>query len=124
MRELDHQVKVHKPVFDYTKINPTHYDMNVIGDNGSVTVVTLNERFDPDWELLITDDSGETSKAQNHFESDYFANSWLIQKDGDYKLEVRHVSQRRFILSAVVSLFFVVSSGAYICYKIFIKKND
>jgi len=124
MRELDQQVIVHKLVVDYTKINPTHYNVNVIGDNGDVTVVTLNERFDPDWELLITDGSGETSKVQNHFESDYYANSWLIQKDGDYKLEVRHASQRRFTVSAVISLFFAVSSGAYICYKKFVKKND
>lgn len=73
------------PQISYTKISNTKYQVHISGSN-SPYVLILNNSYDPSWRVII-----DNQIFVKHFLVNGFANGWLIDKKGDYELDIRLV---------------------------------
>lgn len=62
------------PKIEYKKIDPTKYEVNVIGVKDKMPLV-FNEDFHNNWQLLY---NGKTTYKDSHFMANGYANSWII----------------------------------------------
>ena len=89
-----------KPFVSFEKINPTKYLVEVKGVHQPF-ILSFSEAFDSQWKI-------KTEFVKNHFTVNGYANSWIIDKKGDYSFIVEYAPQRIFYLGAfitVLSLF-------------------
>ncbi len=71
------------PQVTFTKISTTQYKANVKGSNNPYILV-FNNTYDPLWKVRI----GSQIEAK-HFIINGFANGWLLNKKGDYDIEIK-----------------------------------
>lgn len=69
------------PKIDYIKLNPQEYKVTVTDATGPFVLV-LSETFHPEWKALVG------GNEFSHFEVNGYANGFLIEKKGDYVLDV------------------------------------
>lgn len=80
---------VSAPNIDFTKRGNSDYLVNIRGANGPF-VLTLSELYDSGWKVF----DGKTEILQkSHFVSNIYANGWLVDKKGDFSLEIKYVPQ-------------------------------
>lgn len=80
-----------KPDIEYIKIDPTHYRVEVKGAENPF-YLNFNQRFSNEW------------KADGvHLESNKYANAWLIDKKGDFVVDIFYNSQNFFSIGLAVS---------------------
>lgn len=103
------------PQTDFKKINNTEYIVN-ISNAKDAYVLVFSELFDPGWKIF--NDSGKEIKVE-HFVANTYANGWLINKEGNYKIIVKFVPQsllkiteRMSQVSVIVSLLII--TGVYL----------
>lgn len=70
------------PQISYTKISPTRYEVN-IRESKDPYILILNNTYDESWEARI-----EGRMINKHFIVNGFANGWLVDKKGDYKIDI------------------------------------
>lgn len=93
------------PQITFEKINPTFYKVS-IKDAVSPFILSFGQGFDEGWKLEAEDKKISRSR---HFKINGYANSWLIEKEGDYTLFVRYAPQNIFYIGSIVSLITLFS---------------
>ena len=71
------------PRITFTKISPTKYIVNIRESKDSYVLI-LNNTFDESWKIKI-----DNQIVNKHFMINGFANGWLIDKKGDYDIEIK-----------------------------------
>lgn len=72
----------------YKKIDNTRYQIDIKNAKNSFKVYFL-EQFDPLWEAYINDE-----KIENHSKIFSYANSWFVDKKGDYSILIKYKPQQ------------------------------
>lgn len=92
------------PALASKKINPARYELQISNATDPYFLV-FSESFHPGWQISV---QGE------HLTVNGFANSWYIDRLGDYKIILEFKPQRIYYLSAGVSLLAFFSSLFYL----------
>jgi hypothetical protein len=83
----------------YTMINPTKYIAHVESKNSFVLV--LSQTFDPLWHAKIVGGNSDL----DHFETNFYANGWYINKTGNFDVTIEYVEQTSLDAGIIVSTF-------------------
>lgn len=110
LRKEENKVFVNNPVVNFSKENQTHYRVNVKNATGSYYLV-FAQRYSPNWR----------SSIGFHFVGNGYNNVWLIEKTGDYSIELTYEPQRYVLFGAIISLLSLVA-GLFVVKAI--KTND
>lgn len=112
--------KTQMPSVKYKEINPTGYIIQ-INNASDQYILSFLERFSSSWKARYTDDGREIG---NHFIINGYANGWLIDRKGNYDIEIYFASQSIFekgifitTSSVVVLLLFFILSKVVGLYK-------
>lgn len=71
------------PDIEFKKLTNDHYRVNVKKAQGPYILI-LNNTFDKSWQAKI-----DNTIISEHFIANSFANGWIIQKTGDYYIDIR-----------------------------------
>lgn len=95
------------PSVSYKRLAPTAYQVTV---KGATQPFLLNflETYDSGWEAQI---ERKTLPSANHLRAFTYANAWVIDKQGDYTIDIIFKPQRTFMLAGAVTLL-----GLAICF--------
>jgi len=83
---------------EYKEVNTTNYEITIKNAKENINLIFLNT-FDSGWKL--TDGEKEVG---NHSEIFSYANSWKLERSGDYRLNLKFEPQESFYLGSGVSL--------------------
>jgi hypothetical protein len=83
------------PKISFTKIDPTHYKVN-ISEVTEPFVLVFNQSYNSLWKL--------DEPNSQHFLINGYANAWKISKTGDYTLDLSYVPQSKFKKGLMVTL--------------------
>lgn len=94
----------------FTKINPTLYQIKVTDAKAPYNIVFM-QQFDKNWELSINNET-----LSSHEQSLGYANTWRVDKNGSYSLQIRFRPQDYVDLGIRVSVYavlfaFIVAGG-------------
>ncbi len=109
------QNKADPPEIYFRKINPTRYVVEVKGA-ASPYLLVFSESFNPAWRAYIVDkETGRRERIpdERHFWVNGYANSWWVDKLGDYEIQVEFWPQRLVYWGAVVSAVTLIASVLY-----------
>lgn len=99
-----------KPEISVRQKNQTKYEVNVKNSKESFLLV-MNNEHNSNWEI-----SGEHLKSE-HIRVNGFANGWLIDKPGDYVLEVSYRPQKYFYIGVIVTGGYMILVIVYLLKK-------
>jgi hypothetical protein len=102
--------EVSLPQIEFKKINPTRYLVEVKNSQQPFFLVFW-QRFSPNWEISI---------PAFHFPVNNFANGWLIEKEGDFSLELNYLPQKRFYQGLILTGVIFLAMSGYLLFR----KND
>lgn len=85
------------PVLSYHRYNPTKYKVSIKASNRPFTLI-FSELYNKEWQASV---KGET--ITNHFLINFYANGWLIDKTGDFDIEISFIPQKWMDIGQVVS---------------------
>ncbi|MEK9207825.1 MAG: hypothetical protein AAB922_05035, partial [Patescibacteria group bacterium] len=88
------------PKLDFNQINPSKYIVN-IKSASQPFVLVLSQRYDPGWKLKL---AGSNQYFSAHFLANGFANAWLIDKTGDFQLDLEYQPEKYLVLFRIVSV--------------------
>lgn len=77
--------------------------------------LVFSENFSKDWRARIVN-SGLINEDK-HFLANGYANSWYIEKTGDYKMEISYESEKWFRLFYLISILSIVAAVSYLIVK-------
>jgi hypothetical protein len=109
-RHVSNSHRYEKPRIEHVRIDPTRYRVSVKGAKTPFLLV-FSENFDRNWKAYtyrISSSYGDSSEAvpENlHYQANLFANAWMVDKKGDYDVEIRYVPQRYYSYSLILSTF-------------------
>lgn len=86
----------------YKRINTTNYTVDIREAKGPV-ILNFLEQYHPDWEAYIG-----FSRLEDHAKIFSYANSWIINKTGDYQVNIKYKPQESFNLGFRVALIAVM----------------
>lgn len=92
------------PNISYERLSPTEYRITV-KEADRPYFINFLEQFDKGWQLSV---------PAKHFQSFGYANSWFIEKEGDYEIRLSFRPQSLFRLAALISLMSVLIGIAYL----------
>jgi len=104
------ELKKNLPKISYKKINPTKYLVNIENARDPFYLVQL-ENYDPYWSAKI-----DKNKIKEHEKIYGYANSWYINKKGDYNVVIEYTPQKYFYFSLFISLTFLLILIIYLFY--------
>lgn len=88
----------------FKKFSPTQYEIDLAIDNPQILI--FSERFDNGWELERFNDK--------HFKVNSYANAWLIDQPGTYKLRLVYKPQTFFYYGVLISFLSVIVFLVYL----------
>lgn len=88
------------PRVEYEMMNPTRYRIQVQGATSPYLLV-LGETYHPAWRVFL---DGQVLDASVHREVNGYANAWLIERAGDYEVEIAFTYQRFVYLGLAISI--------------------
>lgn len=94
------------PQISYSKINETEYSAEV-KDASEPFYLVFAQRFSPAWNLSEGD----------HTVGNGFVNVWLIDKKGDFTMNLEYMPQKYVYRGLVISLLALFSISVYLLYK-------
>ncbi|MBU0569599.1 hypothetical protein KKB40_02350, partial [Patescibacteria group bacterium] len=100
-QKLDYQLEYKNfasPKISYKTINPTLYEISVENAKDPFVLV-LNNTFHPLWQLSV-----DSKKVDKHFRVNGFANGYLVEKTGNYKMSLEFEGQNIVKKSIIISL--------------------
>ncbi len=95
------------PDISYQKINPTLYRIKVSRAVDAFNLI-FSELYNSGWQAKLSD--GTIISSDKHFLANAFGNGWLIDKKGDFEIEIKYTSQD--ILSKAKTISLVSFIGA------------
>lgn len=108
----ENSVSSGNPTVSTEQINQSNYNVSVKGAS-SPYLLTLNNTFNSNWKL----NSEDGDEEYRHITVNGFANGWIIDKKGDYTLNITYQPQKYFYWGWVVTFIFILSSIILIFYK-------
>jgi len=99
---IDREVSL--PQIEFKKVNPTKYLVEVKNSSQPFFLVFW-QRFSPNWSVSI---------PAFHFRVNNFANGWLIEKEGDFSLELNYLPQKRFYQGLILSGIVFLTMSSYL----------
>lgn len=90
-------------IISYRRINSTEFVVDVKEAKGPADLYFL-EQYHPNWEAYV-----DSVKIESHSKIFSYANSWLINKGGNYQVNIKYKPQASFNFAYKISL---VSTGA------------
>ena len=96
------EILAEKVNLTFTKINPTLYQIKVIDAKAPYNIVFL-QQFDRNWELSI-----DNQILSSHSQALGYANTWRVDKNGSYSLQIRFRPQDYVDLGIRVSVYAVL----------------
>ncbi|GFP36991.1 hypothetical protein HKBW3S44_00672 [Candidatus Hakubella thermalkaliphila] len=109
------QDKPDPPGISFRKINPTRYVVEV-KEATSPYLLVFSESFNPAWRAYVVDtETGRRERIpdERHFWVNGYANSWWVDKLGDYQIQVEFWPQRLVYWGAVISVITLIASVLY-----------
>jgi len=100
-KNQDSAISASLPEISFSEIDPTHYKVQVRNAVQPYMLV-FSESFHPKWALY----SDKSKKNERHFLANSFANTWYVDKNGTYELDIRFESERTYKTGVIVSLVF------------------
>jgi len=82
---------------DYNNINPTEYAVEV--NSQKPFFLVFSESYDPQWEAYV---NGE--KISQHFVANGYANSWYVNRTGQFNVTLKYAPQTFYDMTKGVSL--------------------
>lgn len=121
------------PKVDFMQISPSRYRVN-ISNAAQPFLLVLSTAFDPHWqayyvlkrpkniiESLSGSIPGDVILPRNHLLVNGYANSWYIDRSGNYELFLEYTPERVFIIGRKISLVFIVLFVLILAYRYFRK---
>lgn len=99
-----------KPEILVIRKNQTKYDVEIKGAKEPFLLV-MNNEYNSNWDL-----SGENLKSE-HIRVNGFANGWIIDKPGEYVLEVSYRPQKYFYIGVIVAGGYMILVVVYLLKK-------
>ncbi len=100
-----------KPNMKFDMINQTKYKVT-IQQASQPFFLTFSQRFSPDWKVYLDGETKNEVAEKNHVVTNGYANTWYIDKTGDFTLLVEYKPQRLFYMAIIVSaIAFVAAIG-------------
>ncbi len=100
-------VLLEQPKLSYRKINPAEYEVNITNAKNSFILV-FSELFHSGWQVRLENDKKPVEAK--HLIADGYANAWLIDEKGSYKLKLKFKLQDSLEVGRFVSLFSVLAT--------------
>lgn len=97
----------------FERINPTKYEVQI--NTNSAFYLNFMESYDSDWEVYVKETGEKLSDTKNHFILNGFANSWKIDKTGNYTLITEYKRQKTLTILYIISIVTIIFG---ICYAI------
>lgn len=97
------------PNMQFDMVNQTKYKV-AVQKAKQPFFLTFSQRFTPDWKVYI--DGKNEIPEKNHILSNGYANTWYIDKTGNFTLTLEYKPQRLFYMMSIVSVIaFACSVG-------------
>lgn len=90
------------PDIKFDMINQTKYKVT-IREAKQPFFLTFSQRFSPDWKVYPDEEAKNEIAQKNHVITNGYANSWYIDKTGDFTLLVEYKPQRLFYMAGAIS---------------------
>lgn len=100
MMENKNKLDVELPEMYFKKINSSEYKVDIRNAKDKYALI-LSELYDPAWKVLEIDGKDITN---NHFLANGYANGWVIDKRGDYEIDVKFYPQELLKKGKIVSV--------------------
>ena len=97
--------KYKTPIIEYEQVDHTEFRIDVSGSQGQFNLI-LTETFNSGWVLEHV--GGGSDNVGRHFLADGYANGWIIDKSGDYKLKLYFEPEKRYKTGKYISLVSLV----------------
>ena len=115
--KLDLAIKTEKenkeePKIVFREINPTKYVIQVEEAKYPYFII-LSENFNNNWKLYLNE---KPVSGEEHYIINGFANSWIIQKEGNYNLTIEYFPQKYMNFCIFLSFTTLFLSLAYLVY--------
>lgn len=104
------ELKENLPEISYKKINPTKYLVNVKNAQDPFYLIQL-ENYDTYWNAKI-----DKNIVEEHEKVFGYANSWYINKKGNYNVVIEYAPQKWFYYSLFISLVFLSILVVFLIY--------
>jgi len=88
---------------EFSKIDPTRYIVNV--NSTDPFILILSQTFDKEWEAKIG-----AKIINKHFIINGFANGWIIEQSGTFKINLEYSPQRDVEIGRIISIFTIIFS--------------
>jgi hypothetical protein len=89
----------------FIKHNPTSYTVEIDNKENSSFLLVLKEHFDSRWRL--------EGASAHHVMANGFANGWIIDEPGAYKVTLYYWPQRYFYIGLVITGISLVSLAIF-----------
>ncbi len=99
------------PSISYKKINPTKYAVSFSGASSPFLLV-FSELFNNKWEAKYS--NGEVLK--NHTLTNLYANGWLVEKTGNYTIDINFIPQTFFEIGQYISILSLIGCLVTVIY--------
>ena len=95
------------PKLSYYKVSPVHYKINVYNSNSNFTLL-FKQNYNVGWVLSLENGN----KIPNHFIADGYGNGWIINKTGNFTLNLYFAPQKR--VSSLNDIFLFINATLFI----------
>ena len=87
---------VHFPWYDlFFNTLPFRKKFNTVVTIHDVMPLVFSQNYHPSWQAKISDDKKRINDDK-HFKVNGFANGWLIDKEGDFRIELEYKTQKLY----------------------------
>lgn len=101
-KEVSAKNSTARPDMKFGMINQTKYKIE-IKEAKQPFFLTFSQRFSPDWKVYLDNGAKTELAEENHVIGNGYANTWYIDKTGDFTLTVEYKPQRLFYLAIAIS---------------------
>lgn len=111
------------PGISFNRKNATEYNVSIINAK-TPFILNFGESFDRGWKAYYLDPKGNKNKLSEsvHFQSNGYANAWMLDNKGSYKILIRYEPQTVFYYGLIITL--ITLFGFIIIYLIINEKNN
>ena len=96
----------------WEEVNPTLYSISINKNGSKPEVLVFSELFNSGWKAVYED--GSLIPDQKHLVVNTYANGWLIDKAGNYSLNIEYFPQRMLDNGKIISAIGFFASGVYL----------
>lgn len=112
------------PTVRISEQSPTFYRVQVAKATGAFPLV-FSETYSPDWQAWVVDHGQKVEVPESrHLLVNLYANAWILEKKGDFEVEIAYRPETIFRILLVASMATAVVSGGYLFSTRFLRKKE